>query len=393
MFGTGNVAVRSLSGVFMVGAAVAMWFVGAAVRGRGRRVDRGGADGREPVRDPVRDRNADVLARDPARRRAGILAFQRALERPTVGRLARCRACSSRCFSTRSTGRFYLLVVVVRAARRARVARRAPRTRRAAMLVAMAIGGLAFLPWLPTFLYQRAHTGTPWGTPLLPGDPVRVHAARLRRWRERHRRRRRAGSLFIILIALLLLGVFGRAIDERRIEIDLCTPPRCARDRVRRWRGARSSRSRSTISRAVRSSRATARSCSRSSSCSSPAASPRLRDPRVLGGVLARQRSRSASSAACATSPRNARRRREVAARVARRGQARRPRRLLPRPDRRRRCTGSVRRASTRSSIPSFAGPELVDWVDYKKRLAAADLDRVRPRSRSHAPARTRSGT
>lgn len=26
-----------------------------------------------------------------------------------------------------------------------------------------ALGGLAFLPWMPTFLYQSAHTGTPWG--------------------------------------------------------------------------------------------------------------------------------------------------------------------------------------------------------------------------------------
>ncbi|MEI6454246.1 MAG: glycosyltransferase family 39 protein, partial [Actinomycetes bacterium] len=31
-------------------------------------------------------------------------------------------------------------------------------------LIAVLAGGLAFLPWLPTFLYQSAHTGTPWGT-------------------------------------------------------------------------------------------------------------------------------------------------------------------------------------------------------------------------------------
>jgi mannosyltransferase len=29
----------------------------------------------------------------------------------------------------------------------------------------MAGGGLLFIPWLPTFLYQFAHTGTPWGRP------------------------------------------------------------------------------------------------------------------------------------------------------------------------------------------------------------------------------------
>ena len=32
-------------------------------------------------------------------------------------------------------------------------------------LVAVAVGGLAFLPWLPTFIYQSKHTGTPWAPP------------------------------------------------------------------------------------------------------------------------------------------------------------------------------------------------------------------------------------
>ena len=36
---------------------------------------------------------------------------------------------------------------------------------RPAALVAVVIGCLTFLPWLPTFLYQSKHTGTPWATP------------------------------------------------------------------------------------------------------------------------------------------------------------------------------------------------------------------------------------
>ena len=36
------------------------------------------------------------------------------------------------------------------------------------MLVAVAAGGLLFLPWLPGFLYQSANTGTPWGEPFRP---------------------------------------------------------------------------------------------------------------------------------------------------------------------------------------------------------------------------------
>ena len=42
------------------------------------------------------------------------------------------------------------------------------------MLAPMVIGSLAFLPWLPSFAYQSAHTGAPWGPP--PGFDIPVVA-------------------------------------------------------------------------------------------------------------------------------------------------------------------------------------------------------------------------
>lgn len=52
----------------------------------------------------------------------------------------------------------------------ATIRRSATETRRAAItaLTALAIGGLTFLPWLPTLAYQSAHTGTPWGSAFRP---------------------------------------------------------------------------------------------------------------------------------------------------------------------------------------------------------------------------------
>ncbi len=46
------------------------------------------------------------------------------------------------------------------------------RRRPAAVRVAVAglLGALAFLPWLPTFLFQAAHTGAPWADPVRPVD-------------------------------------------------------------------------------------------------------------------------------------------------------------------------------------------------------------------------------
>src|SRR3546814_20640126 len=47
---------------------------------------------------------------------------------------------------------------------------RAPEERRAtgAVIVAFGAGLVSFLPWLPAFLDQAAHTGTPWGRPARP---------------------------------------------------------------------------------------------------------------------------------------------------------------------------------------------------------------------------------
>jgi uncharacterized membrane protein len=42
------------------------------------------------------------------------------------------------------------------------------------LLVPMVIGCLAFIPWLPSFAYQSAHTGAPWGAP--PGVELAIIA-------------------------------------------------------------------------------------------------------------------------------------------------------------------------------------------------------------------------
>jgi hypothetical protein len=83
-------------------------------------------------------------------------------------------------------------------------------------LVAVVGGGVLFLPWVPTLLYQSAHTGTPWSGPMRPVAFGAVTLADL------------AGIGFTeapavgaILLVLVLLGVFGRGIDARHIELDL----------------------------------------------------------------------------------------------------------------------------------------------------------------------------
>ena len=91
------------------------------------------------------------------------------------------------------------------------------------LIAAMAIGAVAFVPWVPSFLHQAAHTATPWAAAARPtvvvnetlrdfggGGSGTEHAE--------------ASLLEAGLVVLIALGLFGRTV-ERRVELDLATAP------------------------------------------------------------------------------------------------------------------------------------------------------------------------
>lgn len=88
------------------------------------------------------------------------------------------------------------------------------------VLGALAVGGLTFLPWLPNLLYQAAHTGTPWALPVRPATAVVNTLADLGGGPKGE-----SVLLGTLLFTLVLLGLVGRAVDGRRIELDLRTRP------------------------------------------------------------------------------------------------------------------------------------------------------------------------
>lgn len=97
-----------------------------------------------------------------------------------------------------------------------------PSDRRPALLFigALVVAGVLFVPWLPSMLYQSAHTGTPWAKPMRPTVAFGFLTADF------------GSGLYddavffgMITFALLALGVFGRARDERHIELDVRTVP------------------------------------------------------------------------------------------------------------------------------------------------------------------------
>ncbi|MDQ6616153.1 MAG: glycosyltransferase family 39 protein [Actinomycetota bacterium] len=178
----------------------------------------------------------------------GFLALARALERPTSRRLAAVGVLTALTLYTHYWGIYVVAVTalllllrarregfsVIRAATRGEVAvvatNQAASARPAATsavgsgevtrpaswscLVAIGLGSLAFLPWLPSFVFQTFHTGTPWSNAAGLGDILTVLSqyAGGGPW---------GAALALSLFTLVLLGVFGESIDGHRVLVSL----------------------------------------------------------------------------------------------------------------------------------------------------------------------------
>ncbi|MDH3705366.1 MAG: glycosyltransferase family 39 protein [Acidimicrobiia bacterium] len=81
---------------------------------------------------------------------------------------------------------------------------------------ALVVGGLLFVPWVPALLDQLAHTGTPWGDPSRPAEVAVLTVFELGGGP-----RSEAQLLALVVLLLALLGLFGRAGDEKRVELDV----------------------------------------------------------------------------------------------------------------------------------------------------------------------------
>ena len=81
------------------------------------------------------------------------------------------------------------------------------------------VGCLTFLPWVPTFLFQSHHTGTPWATPANFAAMVNAVASFAGGGTSQGR------ALALIFFALAGLGLFGVATDRRHIDLDIRTRP------------------------------------------------------------------------------------------------------------------------------------------------------------------------
>jgi uncharacterized membrane protein len=158
----------------------------------------------------------------------GFLALARALESPTTRRLTAVAILTAATAYTHYWGLYFIAVTagwLLYQARRARPTVQATggmaeveKIRRPYWLCfcAMCIAGAAFLPWLPTFVFQSLHTGTPWSNGAAPGDILGVLGEYTGSgpW---------GAALALTLFTLLLLGLFGRSIDGTQVLVQLRT--------------------------------------------------------------------------------------------------------------------------------------------------------------------------
>jgi mannosyltransferase len=220
VFGTGNLAVRSLSGILSVATLVPVWFAGRRLAGR-----TGGwiavlilASSPFAIGFGSETRMYSLMMLLVT---VGYLAVRRLLEHPSLGRQAIVALVTALLLYTHYWS-FYLIAAVGglllwQAWRGADTDRR--HAARSA-LVAIVAGAITFLPWVPTFLYQSEHTGTPWG------DPTFMTASFAFALRDfAGGGHSEAYAILVILIGLTIVAVFGRATDRYRIELDVRTRP------------------------------------------------------------------------------------------------------------------------------------------------------------------------
>ena len=236
LFGQGNLGARSLSGVIGVVNLPMMWLAGYRIGARWW-----AAPSEDPGDQAERDHRGRVVAwaatlllavspfavyYDTEARMYGlvillgtvaVVAFTSVLRRPGPWPAVGLGLVVAALLYSHYWSLYACLVVGAGTLWRAV---RGPRRRSAAYaLGGLVLGGLAFVPWLPTFLFQVRHTGTPWAAP--SGFTAIVFT--ITQFAGGNSVPGRALALVFFFLVVLALG--GAALDDRRVVLDLRTRP------------------------------------------------------------------------------------------------------------------------------------------------------------------------
>lgn len=218
IFGSSDLAVRSLSGVIGVVTVPLAWLAGRRLGGRvlGFSAMLLVATSPFAVRYDTESRMYALVALLTV---LGYLAIDRALRKPRPGNLIAVAVVTGLLLYSQYWAIYLIATTLVWLAYQAWRGRAVWRRNARVALIAVVVGCLTFLPWVEIFLYQSKHTGTPWAAPAnfaamvnaitsFAGGPT--NQGRL---------------LALILFALSGLGLFGMAVNRRHIDVDIRTRP------------------------------------------------------------------------------------------------------------------------------------------------------------------------
>ena len=215
-FGTSAGAARALSGVIGVITVPLAWLAGRRLGGR--TVAWGAfllvATSPFAVRYDTEVRMYSLVALETV---LGFLALDRALSRPRLGNLTAMAAVTAALLYTHYWSVYLLAMVTAWLLFQAWRGRRAWRSGAIRSLGAMVVGGITFLPWVPTFLFQSSHTGTPWATPASFAAMVNAVGSFAGGSTSQGR------ALGLAFFALSGLALFGVATDRLHISLDIRT--------------------------------------------------------------------------------------------------------------------------------------------------------------------------
>lgn len=217
-FGSSDVAVRALPGVIGVVTVPLTWLAGRRLGGT--RVAWAAlllvATSPFAVRYDTETRMYSLVALLTV---LGFLALDRALRSPRPGNLIAVGAVSALLLYTHYWSVYLLGTTMLWLAYQAWRGRPAWRRGARAALAAAVVGCLAFAPWVPTFLFQSKHTGTPWATPATFAAMVSAVASFAGGSTSQGR------ALALLFFALVGLGLFGLATDRLHISLDIRSRP------------------------------------------------------------------------------------------------------------------------------------------------------------------------
>jgi mannosyltransferase len=228
LFGQSNEAVRSLSGVFAVLTLPVAWLCGKRF---------GGQATAWTMLALVASAPFAVYYATESRMYAlvilltglGFLALERAVRAPKAGNLIAIALVTAALLYTQYWSVYLVAMVVIWLGVSIWRTRHRDHPEEApwAALIAVGVGVLLFVPWVPTFLYQSQHTGTPWAAP--PNFSAVINA--LTGFTDNQGSTLQTGTnqgrlLAVIYFAMLALAVFGIGKSGRIIELDLRTRPR-----------------------------------------------------------------------------------------------------------------------------------------------------------------------